>query len=237
VEHSLGTIGRTTARTLRGTDRASFSTVSADDDPALLAETLRLRYQAYCVERAFLEASDYPEQLEHDEFDHFSKHFATLDRDGRVVGTIRLVYPSVLGLPMFRHCTLFPNEHALFDPRNSVAEISRLSVVRKCRPNAFGGDGALFSLYRGVYHHAKRTGMTHWLVATEVSLQRALASYGFPFRQIGPEVDYWGPVAPYLLDLSVLDRILVAGTAPRLDGFLEGLEEEHRPKIRRAQDQ
>ena len=219
------------AGTIPRSDPAAFATVNADDDPALLTETYRLRYQAYCVERAFLNASDFPRQVEQDEFDRFSTHFATLDKGGRVVGTIRLVYPSVLGLPLFRHCTLFPGETALFDPRHSVAEISRLSVVREHRPNAFGCDEALFSLYRGVYHHAKRTGMTHWVVATEVSLQRALVSYGFPFRQIGPQVDYWGPVAPYLLDLSLLDRILITGTAPKLDGFLNGLDEVYRPKL------
>jgi N-acyl-L-homoserine lactone synthetase len=202
-----------------------------DDNHALLAETYRLRYQAYCVERTFLSASDYPDRLEFDEFDRYSRHFATLDSDGDVVGTIRLVSPSVLGLPLFLHCTLFPGETALLDPRNSVAEISRLSVTRRHRPNGFQDNGALFNLYRAVYHHAKRTSMTHWVIATEASLQQRLASYGFPFVQIGPVVDYWGPVAPYLLDLSALDRILLAGTAPKLDGFLDGLDEGYRPKI------
>lgn len=234
MPHSVNPVRKVGA--LPVSEEAGFTTVGVDDDPVLLAETYRLRYQVYCVERAFLSASDFPQELEQDNFDRFSKHFATIDEAGRVVGTIRLVYPSVLGLPLFRRCSLFPGETELFDPRNCVAEISRLSVVRKHRPNGFGGNGALYSLYRGVYHHAKRTGMTHWVIATEASLQRALTSYGFPFRQIGPEVDYWGPVAPYLMDLSVLDRILVSGRAPKLDGFLNGLDEVHRPVIRNAHD-
>jgi N-acyl-L-homoserine lactone synthetase len=202
--------------------------VCIDDDPERLAETYRLRYQAYCVERAFLGASGYPDGLETDEFDLFSRHFATIDADGRIVATLRFVYPSVVGLPLFRHCTLFPGETALYDSRNSVAEISRLSVSRPHRPSAFG-NGALFSLYRAVYHDAKRTGMTHWAIATEASLYRTLTASGFPFRQIGPEIDYWGLVAPYVLELAELDRILIAGTAPRLDGFLDGLEAPYRP--------
>jgi N-acyl-L-homoserine lactone synthetase len=203
--------------------------VCIDDDPERLAETYRLRYQAYCVEQAFLGASDYPDGLETDEFDLFSRHFATVDEDGRTVATIRLVFPSVVGLPLFRHCTLFPGETAIYAPRSAVVEISRLSVSRPYRPGAFG-SGALFNLYKAVYHDAKRTGMTHWAIATEASLHRTLTAAGFPFRRIGPDIDYWGPVAPYLLDLSELDRILAAGTAPRLDGFLDGLEAPYRPE-------
>lgn len=211
-----------------GLAQSVFSTVCIDDDPERLAETYRLRYQTYCVEQAFLGASDYPDGLETDDFDLFSRHFATVDNDGRTVATIRLVLPSVLGLPLFRHCTLFPGETAIYDPRSAVVEISRLSVSRPYRPSAFG-SGALFNLYKAVYHDAKRRGMTHWAIATEASLHRTLTAAGFPFRRIGPDIDYWGPVAPYLLDLSELDRILVAGTAPRLDGFLDGLDPPYRP--------
>lgn len=224
-----------------------FSTLCIDDDPAVLAEASRLRYRVYCIERAFLRASDYPLGLETDEFDRYAKHFGTVDSAGRVVGTVRLVFPSILGLPLFHRCSVFPDKTEIYDPLNSVAEISRLSVSQRHRPRAPGNphngqatprdhvrarDGAaVFSLYRGVYQASKRAGLTHWVVATEVSLQRALADYGFPFRLIGPEVDYFGPVAPYLLDLSVLDRVILSGTIPKLEGFLDGLEDPYRPRL------
>jgi N-acyl-L-homoserine lactone synthetase len=196
-----------------------------------LLETYRLRYEAYCVERTFLRADDHPHGLETDEFDRFATHFATLDDYGQVVGTIRLVSPSMFGFPLFRHCTLFPDQEALYARSNSVVELSRLTVAAQQRPRGFGAKGALFSLYQAVYFYTKRQGITHWLMAAEQSLQRILVAYGFPFRTAGPTVDYWGPVAPYVLELAELDQILLRGSARRLNGFMDGLEDVVRPRL------
>jgi N-acyl amino acid synthase of PEP-CTERM/exosortase system len=227
--------------------RSKFSTLCLDDDPALLAESYRLRYRVYCVEREFLRAADYPDGLETDEFDRYAEHLGTFDSAGRMVGTVRLVFPSMLGLPLFRHCSVFPDETALYDPRNSVVEVSRLSVSRQYRPKRYWGhqggqptfhddahthnDTVVFSLYRELYQVSKRAGLTHWIVATEASLQRAVADYGFPFRLIGPEIDYFGPVAPYLMDLSDFDRVILSRTRPKLEGFPDGLEEPNKPRL------
>ena len=43
--------------------------------------------------------------------------------------------------------------------------------------------------------------LTHWVVAREPSLQRLVSSFAVPFRPIGPLTDYYGPVAPYLVEL------------------------------------
>jgi hypothetical protein len=53
---------------------------------------------------------------------------------------------------------------------------------------------------------------------------------GLPFRQIGPETDYYGPVAPYLLDMSEFDANIMSGRYPSLNDFLDGLEPEFRPE-------
>ena len=212
----------------------AYTTVRADSRPSVLEETYQLRHQAYCVERTFLRADDYPDGLEIDEFDRFSTHFATLDESDRVVGTIRMVAPSMLGFPLFRHCTLFPEQETLYDRSNSVVELSRLTVAPQQRPHGFGAKGALFSLYQAVYFHTKRQGITHWLMAGEQSLQRILVMYGFPFEPAGPTVDYWGPVTPYVLELAKLDEILLTGRARRLQGFMEGLEEAMRPRLVRS---
>jgi N-acyl amino acid synthase of PEP-CTERM/exosortase system len=227
--------------------RRKFSTLCIDDDPALLAESYRLRYLVYCVEREFLRAADYPDGLETDEFDRYAKHLGTFDSAGRMVGTVRLVFPSILGLPLFRHCAVFPHETALYDPRNAVVEVSRLSVSRQHRPRRYWNqkkgqtvhldtahrhnDTVVFSLYRELYQVSKKAGLTHWIVATEASLQRAVADYGFPFRLIGPEIDYFGPVAPYLMDLSDFDRVIVSRTRPKLEGFPDGLDEPNKPGL------
>ena len=50
-----------------------------DAAPHLLEQSYRLRYQVYCLERKFLRAEDYPEGLEHDEFDRHSIHVGAVD--------------------------------------------------------------------------------------------------------------------------------------------------------------
>ena len=59
---------------------------------------------------------------------------------------------------------------------------------------------AFLILLKGIYQATKRMEATHWLAATEKSLQRLVEQYGFPFRVIGPEANYGGPVAPYLMN-------------------------------------
>lgn len=228
----------------------AFSTCRIDDDPQLLTDSYRLRYQVYCVEREFLNPDNYPDRLEVDEFDRYAWHFGTMDSTGRLVATARLVLPSILGLPLFRRCSIFPNEVDLYVPHQRIAEISRLSMSRAAlntgvlaglsgssvqgmRPKA-ARNSVSYNLYRGVYQESKRAGLTHWAVATEASLQRALGGYGLPFRAIGPAIDYFGPVTPYLMDLSVFDSVVLNGKLPQLNGFLDGLEHRYRPRDERA---
>jgi N-acyl amino acid synthase of PEP-CTERM/exosortase system len=217
-----------------------FSTRRIDDNPNLLTACYELRYQVYCVERAFLSANEYPNQLEVDEFDRYAWHLGTIDSAGQLVATARLVLPSILGLPLFRHCDIFREESELYTPSQSVVEVSRLSIGRSVRTarrtaaasNASGcnpAEAVAYSLYRGLYQESKRAGFTHWLVATEASLQRAVRHYAFPFRPIGPKIDYHGPVTPYLMDLSAFDRLVLSGNIPRLAGFLDGLDCRYHP--------
>src|SRR5262245_46458581 len=78
-----------------------------DDDPYLLEQSYCLRYQVFCLERGFLPAENYPDQREVDKFDAHSIHIGVLDMEGRLVGTVRLVEPSLYGFPLFHHCSLF----------------------------------------------------------------------------------------------------------------------------------
>jgi N-acyl amino acid synthase of PEP-CTERM/exosortase system len=228
----------------------AFCTRRIDDDPQLLTDSYRLRYQVYCVEREFLDADNYPDQLEVDEFDRYAWHFGTLDSTGRLVATARLVAPSILGLPLFRRCSIFPEEVELYTPHQRIVEVSRLSMSRTAlNAGIFAGlsgsrvrpirskaarNSVSYSLYRGLYQESKRAGLSHWAVATEASLQRAVGGYGFPFRAIGPAIDYFGPVTPYLMDLSMFDCVILNGKLPQLNGFLDGLEDRYRPRDERA---
>lgn len=227
-----------------------FTGVLLDDSPALLDASFRLRYQVYCLERQFLPAQYFPAELETDVFDQHSVHLGVLNAEGDVVATTRLVRRSEYGLPMDGHCILHAHEKAVHMASPPLVEISRLSVSR--RYNRRKGDdhyslGGLYShpdggerrqsaeivltLYRTVYQASRRYGFTHWLAATERSLQRLMSRYEFPFRQVGPETDYFGPVAPYLLEVAELDALILGGRVPLLRDFLVGLEPEFHPQL------
>jgi N-acyl amino acid synthase of PEP-CTERM/exosortase system len=96
----------------------------------VLRDIRKLRYDVYCLECAYLEAGEYDDGLEVDEYDGASIHFAAYTLDKRdIVGTVRLVQPGDDQVyPFQAHCPTF--DHFVFPPREHCAEISRL-VVRK----------------------------------------------------------------------------------------------------------
>jgi N-acyl amino acid synthase of PEP-CTERM/exosortase system len=131
------------------------------------------------------------------------------------------------------------------------AEISRLAVsqgFRRRREDSvygspprkspgFGGARSLCSppppadvpemvsgLFRLIYQESKRRGVTHWVAAMERSLQVMLKRMGFPFTPIGPEVDYYGPVRPYVAEIAALERNVGALKPATLDYVVSGLE-------------
>jgi N-acyl amino acid synthase of PEP-CTERM/exosortase system len=200
----------------------------------ILKEIYRLRYEVYCLECAYLEAKDFDEGLETDDYDNCSIHFAAYTLDRTIVGTVRLVLPNPgQGYPFQGHCKVFDN----FDmpARGTAAEISRL-VVRKTfrrrrgdsmegiskdfvekgstasiQPPASPTDRRgnspllLLGMYREMYRHSRANGIRFWYAAMERSLARSLEKMGFKFMPIGPQVDYYGPVTPYMVDLDELN--------------------------------
>ncbi|MGH9369968.1 MAG: PEP-CTERM/exosortase system-associated acyltransferase [Vicinamibacterales bacterium] len=234
---------------LVGDTSPHFTGLVIDDSRPLLEESYRLRYQVYCLERRFLPPDDYPDALEIDAYDRRSVHVGVLNSMGEVAATARLIELCDAGLPALDHCQIYPEEKLLHEPGRRVVEVSRLSVSRRYTRRAGdgfyglqgrtvrsdgrerrGGGELVMTLYKALYQASKRRGFTHWLAATEKSLQRLVAKYGFPFRAIGPETDYYGSVSPYLMDLREFDQVISSRRIALLDGFLDGLEPEFRPR-------
>lgn len=198
-----------------------------------LNELYKLRYEVYCIECAFLDTARYEDEKESDEYDDCSAHFAAYTRDQTLVGTVRLVQPREgRTYPFMEHCELY--NHIVLPDRAEAAEISRLVVKKSFRrrrgdslqgisESFLTGDTApasamstgqnerhttspllLLGLYKQMYRYSCANGIRYWYAAMERSLARALERMSFKFEPIGPEVNYYGKVAPYVVDLYEL---------------------------------
>jgi N-acyl amino acid synthase of PEP-CTERM/exosortase system len=212
-----------------------------DDDPKLLEQSYRLRYQVYCVERGFLHSEDYPDQRERDAFDRHSVHVGAVDGEGQLAATARLVTPNGGPLPLFQYCTLFPSVDTLDDTSNAFVEVSRVSISRAYDRHRFEDVSAtdrrlryaepFLTLLKAVIYGARQAGATHLIGATDAALHRRLVRFGFPYRVAGPTVDYYGPVAPHIMSLADLDEAILGGQYPALIDFPIGGESAPWPKL------
>lgn len=218
--------------------------MAMDDDPAAMAQAYRLRFDVYCRDCDFLDAAEYPDQEERDEHDPSSLHALAFNLQGELVGYARLVMPDACGLfPWQSYCAeLLPD--ITLPPPASSAEVSRLMVrrdYRRRRGDVVQGASVglaepapddfmeryrrrpqiLLALYRQMYRHSCQNGIRYWYAAMERGLAGALVMMGFPFQRIGPQVDYFGPVAPYLADLRVLEQALALDAPELLAWFQE----------------
>ena len=157
---------------------------------------------------------------------------------------------SPLGFPMMRHCAVDAAVQDEIARLPGVAEVSRLAISRDFNGDGEGLEGVrtegvlldrrlrrthrqsvVVSLYRALYQASRKHGITHLLAAMELSLRRLLLRFHFPFVEIGPPSDYFGPVVPFMLELGELDRV-VGVKAPKLLAELRrGMEE---PTARQA---
>ena len=220
------------------------------EDPEDMRKSFRLRYQVYCEERRFLPAADYPEGLETDAYDERSLHFGSFNREGDMVGTVRLVRGSrIHDLPMQKRCTNYPEQEARLDAMSNLVEVSRLAISRRYRRRTTDGQFGLDSgsdtekrdpldrrktafptvlrLYRAIYHSLKEREIEHVVASMEFSLYRILKALRFPFHEIGPETDYYGPVRPFYLNIPELDRQLMWQRPQLLRYFNSGLHPKY----------
>ena len=108
-------------------------------DQATQEDAFRLRYQVYCLERGFEDASAFPEAMETDPHDTYARHFVVRSRDaGLTLGASRLVLdsPPGVGLPIETHGSRSVTRHierVRSRESTKLAEVSRLAVTR-CLP-------------------------------------------------------------------------------------------------------
>ena len=116
----------------------AYFDVVTDAEPGVLDEALRLRYQVYCVEHDFEDASHFKDGRESDDYDCRSVHGIVCHRSsGATAATVRLVLPDMDNLdvpfPIEKNCGDSLRQapsHFKCIPRQSIAEISRFAVSR-----------------------------------------------------------------------------------------------------------
>ena len=204
-------------------------------DHPVITTIHRLRYQVYVNEWGFEKPDDHPGGLEKDEHDRHSVHFYACPKGAdEIIGSARIILGSDLPFPIERHFDVggFPAEGR----RGQMAEISRLAVSKEYRRRAI--DRKIFGLeqfapnqiprfiknghdfrrhcehelvrglYIALYRDSKLRGLTHWYAVMAKGLYVILKRWGIAFVQIGPEKDYHGIRAPYLVSIESIERSL-----------------------------
>ncbi|NTU42658.1 MAG: PEP-CTERM/exosortase system-associated acyltransferase [Nitrospirales bacterium] len=208
-----------------------------------LEEVFRLRYRVYCEEQGFESSQNYPEGLEYDDFDKNSLHFLSLSNEAQLTGTVRLILNSDKGFPIENNCII---DKPLSIDKDRFGEISRLAVSReflrrsdfRYRDEALSGwfeeeelqavskkhsKDMFCSLYESIYVEAKRSGITHFYAIMAQGLHILLRRLGIIFHSIGPEIDYHGLRAPYVICLEQMEHDLERKNPELLREFTEAL--------------
>jgi N-acyl amino acid synthase of PEP-CTERM/exosortase system len=88
-----------------------------------------------------------------------------------------------------------------FQEKGKVEDISPLKEHKPGPHRRSSSPQILLGMYREMYRHSRKAGIRYWFAAMEKGLARSLGKMGFHFVAVGPEGDYYGPVAAYVVDL------------------------------------
>jgi N-acyl amino acid synthase of PEP-CTERM/exosortase system len=229
--------------------------IERTEHPEKLKAVYYLRYQVFCEERGFIPKQMCPDQLEMDEYDKMSLHFAAYYiKDQKVTGTVRLVKGDDLEqMPLGKKCRIDRGLLPIGFKQTKCAEISRLAVSKRMRRRATDGHypqekeddspthdksdkrakfpEIIMGLYKALYQETKLHGIEHWLAAMEPSLVKLLRRLNIQFQEIGPEADYYGVVRPYIASVSDFEWALYTRSPELYSKFSDGLEQGYIPSF------
>lgn len=200
--------------------------------PSTIEAVHRLRYQVYVAEYGYEKAEDHPGGLEKDKFDPSSILIAALDKTSNVVGTLRLILNSPLGLPALK---LVKNHYQDKNPASlRTCEVSRFALTRSLRGQS-GGHGfrqldyylkkmaggtapplsgmenrviVMLGLIHEGFSVMQQVHMSDFYIMTERRLWVLLKRNGLKLHQVSPEIDYHGRRACYVGRLKEVGPIM-----------------------------
>lgn len=176
-----------------------FSRAISESDRS---KAFRLRYDVYCTEKNWLDSASYPDLMETDREDARSIVFLACDKDGKAVGTVRLIvnneYGSAHPLPISRH----PSIQGKIDTLSSL-EISRFSILESKRSGEVS-IGLIRLLFLTVLTEYKNAAFLYFSV--EDRFLSTLNLLGFEFRPIAEGADWYGDfLIPSFQKISTID--------------------------------
>lgn len=214
-----------------------FEIVSADT-PELLEEVFSLRFRILCINNTVpgFCPSNFPDQLEKDEYDQRSAHFLLRHRPTKTfIGTTRLILPDPKHpekkLPTELNTQFYPKFQVNPSMRKHTAEISRFVMLntffkRKNEHYSLAGPinipsqatGTLrerrrfphpmLGLVVGIMQTCAQYEIYHLLSSMEPALNKLLRFYGMQLNPVGPSADFHGSRIPYYGYLiDILDRM------------------------------
>jgi N-acyl-L-homoserine lactone synthetase len=149
-----------------------------------LREAHKLRARVFCQELGWVgtRTTDY----EIDEFDASARHLGVLDRNERLVGTVRFLTSSHEWL-MERHFSnlLPPNFDEL--KQQSALEVSRLAVDSGARATRVDGSRSVVELlYKGIFRYCRARSIDSAYIVVSAGILKHLKVRSMPVRPIGP---------------------------------------------------
>jgi N-acyl amino acid synthase of PEP-CTERM/exosortase system len=208
----------------------SYFRTQAADTRGLIETALAIRYQVYCLERKFEDATQHVDHLEKDEFDPKAVHSLIFHRpSAEAIGTVRLILPGAEagGLPVQRLLGEIGLNAAHYFPAATTAEVSRFAISNEFRRRRCDNEAPLSSGDTRGRHESERRGnlpclgliqillrqsiacgTTHWAAVMEPKLLRMLAGMGIHFTSIGPLISHHGIRQPSYCDVhQMLERL------------------------------
>jgi N-acyl amino acid synthase of PEP-CTERM/exosortase system len=190
--------------------------------PSIIEAVHRLRYQVYVEEYGYEKAEDHPGGLEKDKFDPSSILIAALDKTDKVVGTIRTILNSPLGLPALKLVEPYYQDKNPASPR--IVEVSRFALTRSLRGQSGGhgfrqldyyfkkvaGGGSppvsglenrvivMLGLIHEMFSVMQQIQTSDFYFMTERRLWVLLKRNGLALHQVSPEINYHGQRACYV---------------------------------------
>lgn len=219
----------------------SFFEIEVATTEELTNKVFELRYQVYCIDRAFENPGQFPDKREHDAYDPRSAHALIRHRrTGDSIAVVRLVLagdnPEQSDFPMRGQCIHRMSQQAqdtiAATPRQHMAEISRMAVSREFRrrlneyesptgvtdqssyADAEGGRRAMPYISLGLFAAILRMSVKHDITHWMAVMEPAQLRL---LKRFGVEFDHVGP----LMEFHGLRRPAFTEAASLIDGILQ----------------